>query len=350
VARRLLIYGANGYTGELAAREAVRRGLSPVLAGRDAARVGALAAELGCDVRAFPLDDAAALAHGVAVVLHCAGPFSRTSRPMVDACLAARAHYLDITGEIAVFEAIFRRDDEAKRAGVALVPGVGFDVVPSDALAARLARELPGAVSLELAFANAGSRASRGTTITALERIDAGGAERRGGRLVPLGLAEVTTEVDFPGLGRRTVMAIPWGDLATAWRTTGIPDIRTSMATRPAAIRRLRRLRPLLRLLGLAPVKRAAQALVRRRVTGPDAAMRARGRVYLWGRVRSADGRERVRTLSVPEGYAFTAAAAVEAARRALAGDLAPGAWTPTQAFGGALVDAVDGVRWDAAS
>ena len=159
----LLVYGAYGYTGELAAREAVRRGLAPILAGRDAARVGALAAVLGCESRSFPLDDAAALARGLAgagAVLHCAGPFSRTSRPMVDACLAARAHYLDITGEIAVFEAIFRRDEEARRAGVALVPGVGFDVVPSDALAAELSRELPDAVSLELAFANVGSHAS----------------------------------------------------------------------------------------------------------------------------------------------------------------------------------------------
>ncbi|MCM2269589.1 MAG: saccharopine dehydrogenase NADP-binding domain-containing protein [Thermoanaerobaculia bacterium] len=346
---RLLVYGANGYTGELVAREATRRGLEPLLAGRDAAKVGALAAELGCDWRAFPLDDAAALSRGlagVAAVLHCAGPFSRTSRPMVDACLAAGAHYLDITGEIAVFEAIFRRGDEAGRAGVALLPGVGFDVVPSDALAAELARGLPGAVALDLAFANSGSRASRGTTITALERIEEGGAERRGGRLVPSRLGATTMEVDFPELGRRTVMAIPWGDLATAWRTTGIPDLRTFMATTPAAARRLRRLRPLLRLLGFAPLKRAAQAWVRRRVVGPDAAMRARGRVHLWGRARSADGRELVRALSVPEGYAFTAAAAVEAARRALAGEVAPGAWTPTQAFGRALLDAVAGVHW----
>lgn len=347
---RLLVYGANGYTGELVAREAVRRGLAPLLAGRNMQRVAALASELGCEGRSFALDDPAALGRGLAgagVVLHCAGPFSRTSRPMVDACLAARAHYLDITGEIAVFEAIFRRDEEAKRAGVALVPGIGFDVVPSDALAAELARALPGAVALDLAFASVGGGASRGTLVTALERIESGGYERRDGRLEPLAPAAATLEVDFPGLGRRTVMAIPWGDLATAWRTTGIGNLRTFMAVPPRSVRRLRRLRPLLPLLGLGPVKRVAQALVRRFVTGPGDAERASGRVFLWGRARDAAGGEVVRTLSVPEGYSFTASAAVEAARRALAGDVAPGAWTPTQAFGRALVDAVDGVRWD---
>src|SRR5436305_15188118 len=107
--RPWMIYGANGYTGELAAREAVARGLRPVLAGRNARAVAELALELGLDSRAFALDDPAAAAHGVAgmaAVLHCAGPFVRTSRPMVDACLAAGAHYLDITGEIAVFTAI----------------------------------------------------------------------------------------------------------------------------------------------------------------------------------------------------------------------------------------------------
>jgi short subunit dehydrogenase-like uncharacterized protein len=350
MAGRLLVYGAGGFTGGLIAREAVRRGLAPILAGRRAEPLEPLARELGFEIRVAPLDDPSALARlldGVAVVLHAAGPFARTSRPMVDACLAARVSYLDITGEIAVFEAIYRRHEEAGALGVALVPGVGFDVVPSDALAVELARELPGAVTLELAFANVGSRASRGTAITALERIEAGGAERRGGRLVPLVLGEVTAEIDFPGLGRRTAMAIPWGDLATAWRSTGIPDIRTFMATSPAALRRLRRVRPLLSLVGLRPVKRFAQAIARRSVRGPDAEMRARGRVHLWGRARTANGRERVRTLSVPEGYAFTAAAAVEAARRALAREAAPGAWTPTQAFGRALLDSIDGVRWD---
>lgn len=351
MAGRLLVYGAGGFTGELIVREAARRGLAPILAGRGAESIEPLAGELGLEARVAPLDDPAALARaldGVAVVLHCAGPFARTSRAMVEACLAAKVSYLDITGEIGVFEAIFRRDEEAKRAGVALVPGVGFDVVPSDALAAELHRAVPDASRLELAFASsAGASWSRGTLITALEGLPAIGWERRAGRLVAIPPFARTLDLDFPGLGRRRVAQIPWGDLSTAFRTTGIPDVATFAALPPRTLRWARRARPLLSILGLAPVKRLLQKIVRARVTGPGAEA-ANARVHLWGRATTPSGATVERTLSVPEAYAFTATAAVEAARRALAGDVAPGAWTPTVAFGTELLDALAGVRRDA--
>ena len=174
-----MIYGANGYTGELAAREAVARGLRPVLAGRNGETVGALARELGLEHRAFGLDDPSALVRGIegmAAVLHCAGPFVHTSRAMVAACLAARAHYLDITGEIAVFEKVLARGEQAREAGVALLPGVGFDVVPTDCLAARLAAALPDATELVLAFASNGAAISRGTQKTMIESLPHAGA------------------------------------------------------------------------------------------------------------------------------------------------------------------------------
>src|SRR6266849_1625195 len=140
-----LIYGANGYTGELIAREAARRGHRPILAGRSADRIVPLARELGCESRAFALDRIGDALDGIALALHCAGPFIRTSAPMVAACLRSGAHYLDITGEIPVFEAIMKRDADAKARGVTLLPGVGFDVVPTDCLAAMLARRMPDA-------------------------------------------------------------------------------------------------------------------------------------------------------------------------------------------------------------
>ena len=150
-----LLYGANGYTGQLIAREAVVRGQRPILAGRNAEAVTALARQLGLEHRIFSLDDAAATCaglEGVTAVLHCAGPFAHTARPMIDACLEARVHYLDITGEISVFEMAAVRDTEAMAAGVMLLPGAGFDVVPSDCLALHLHRRLPTATHLALAF------------------------------------------------------------------------------------------------------------------------------------------------------------------------------------------------------
>jgi short subunit dehydrogenase-like uncharacterized protein len=352
MADRLLVYGAGGFTGGLIAREAVRRGRAPILAGRRAEPLEPLARELGLEIRLAPLDDPSALARlldGVSVVLHAAGPFVRTSRPMVDACLAAKVSYLDITGEIAVFEEIFRRDAEARATGVALVPGVGFDVVPSDALADELHRALPDAGRLELAFASTpGASWSRGTLATAIEGLPAVGWERRGGHLVPARPLSVTRQIDFPGLGRRLVLQIPWGDLATAFRTTGVPDVATFAALPPRTIRWARRARPLLPVLGLGPVKRLLQRIVRARVTGPGPEA-ATARVHLWGRATAPSGAVVERALSVPEAYAFTASSAVEAARRALAGGVAPGAWTPTLAFGRELLDALPGVRRESA-
>ncbi|HSY41621.1 MAG TPA: saccharopine dehydrogenase NADP-binding domain-containing protein, partial [Polyangia bacterium] len=141
----LLIYGANGYTGELCARRAAAEGLPTVLAGRRADVVQALATELGRPHLAFALDRPAAVdaaLAGVTAVLNCAGPFSRTAAQLVAACLRAKAHYLDITGELDVLEKMAGRDEEARAAGITLLPGAGFDVVPSDCLAAHLKRRL----------------------------------------------------------------------------------------------------------------------------------------------------------------------------------------------------------------
>ena len=182
-----LIYGANGYTGGILAREAACRGLRPILAGRNGPAVSVLAAELGLDHRVFNLDDPAALARGIedpAVVLHCAGPFSRTAKPMADACLHAGVHYLDITGEIPVYEALAARDSDAKARGVMLLPGVGFDVVPTDCLAAYLKRRLPSATRLSLAFHSIGpAQLPPGTANTFVEMVPYGTKVRRNGRL-----------------------------------------------------------------------------------------------------------------------------------------------------------------------
>jgi short subunit dehydrogenase-like uncharacterized protein len=150
-----MIYGANGYTGHLVAAEARRRGLKPVLAGRRAGPIEKLAVQLGLPMRVFGLDDAPAVAAAiadVAVVANCAGPFAATSAPMIDACLTSRSHYLDITGEIDVFLAAQRRDADAQVAGIVICPGMGFDVIPTDCMAAVLKEALPNATHLVLAF------------------------------------------------------------------------------------------------------------------------------------------------------------------------------------------------------
>jgi short subunit dehydrogenase-like uncharacterized protein len=155
----LLIYGANGYTGRLIVAEAVRRGLKPVLAGRDRDALDALAAPSALTRRVFELNDIGEIERnldGMRIVLNCAGPFSRTCAPLLEACLRTRCHYLDITGEIDVFAHCHQTHRRAQHEGVVVFPGTGFDVVPTDCVAAMLKRRLPDASHLLLAFEAAG--------------------------------------------------------------------------------------------------------------------------------------------------------------------------------------------------
>jgi short subunit dehydrogenase-like uncharacterized protein len=265
---------------------------------------------------------------------------------MVDACLAARAHYLDITGEISVFERVLSRGDEARKAGVALLPGVGFDVVPSDCLAAQLAAALPDATELVLAFTSDSGTTSAGTLKTMIESFPHAGAVRRDGEIVPVPLAWDAREIEFtPGKKKRWAMTIPWGDVSTAYHSTGIPNIRVYTGTPPKRIRQLRRWARLLPLLGFKPVKRFLQGQVERRVTGPSPEVRETARVWLWGEVRNGAGKTVTGHLETPEGYHFTAVSAVESAARAVAGRVEPGAWTPSRAFGARYVNELPGVK-----
>lgn len=356
--RPWLLYGAYGFTGHLLAEEAVLRGHRPILGGRDPARVEALAGELGLEGRTFPLDDPAALdrgLEGVELVLLAAGPFVRTWRPVVEACLHRRIHYLDITGEPSVLEAIYGRDGEARVRGVALLPGVGMDVVPTDAAAALSVARVPGATHLELALRSGGS-SSGGTLKTVLEHLPRGLVVRREGRLVPgrPGAREFRRQVDFgPGDegGIRPVAPYTWGDLASAPRTTGIPNVTCYMASSPRTVRLLPMALPVLRAAaGLGPLRRWAQRRVEARVEGPDLETRRTARTRVWARASRTDGeRGEVEAaevvLETPQGYAFTAVAGIRAVEELLGRWDLRGALTPVGAFGAEWALNLPGVR-----
>lgn len=340
-----IIYGANGYTGRLAAKEAARRGLKPLLAGRSEAPVKALAGELGLDYRVFGLDDGQALRRhlsGSRLVLHCAGPFSRTSAPMVEACLAEGVHYLDITGEIAVFEAVHTLHDQARKSDVVLLPGAGFDVVPTDCLAARLVAELPAATSLQLAF-EAGGGPSPGTAKTSLERLGQGGCIRRDGELVEVPLAWRTRTVPFAHAQREAV-TIPWGDVYTAWVSTGVPDVEVYLALPPATIRKLKRMRRLQPLLRLGWVRNFMRRQVERKVRGPSDQKRADTRMQIWGEVKSADGRSVSATMTTPNGYDLTVSASLALVEMLMENGVEGGYYTPSLLAGPEFAESLPGV------
>jgi short subunit dehydrogenase-like uncharacterized protein len=332
---RLMIYGAYGYTGDLVVREAVRRGLRPILSGRDPEKLPAQARRFGLEYQVLDLVDPdavkAALAE-TAVVINCAGPFFHTFRPLAMACIESGCHYLDVTGEIAVFEGLARLDETAKQSGVMLLPGIGFDVVPTDCLAAHLKTRLPDASSLILAFAGGGGF-SRGTLNTLVEGLGEGGAVRKEGRITRVPMAWKTREVDF-GRGPWTTVTIPWGDVSTAFYSTGIPDIEVYTAVPPAALRWLRMMRRLGWLLRRHTIQALLKFWVRLRAPGPDETTRAESKSLVWAEASNPGGRRVSARMVCPNGYALTAESSILAAEKVLAGGASAGFQTPSSVFG----------------
>lgn len=341
-----MIYGANGYTGRLIAEQAVQRSLRPVLAGRNKAAIEELARQLDCPVRIFSLSGTAQFSDhlsGCNVVLNCAGPFSATAVPLMDACLAAGVHYLDITGEIACIEAAADRGQKAVELGVALIPAVGFDVVPTDCLAARLAAELPSATHLTLAFKMTESL-SPGTSKTILQHMPAGGRVRIDGRIVRVPMAWKIREIPF-GDGTQWGMTIPWGDVSSAFYSTGIPNIEVYAAMPRRMARLIRSLRWMLHVIKLALVQRWGRRYVDRNVRGPSPEELKRSRAWTWGHVKDMSGREVEATMETPGGYALTVLTALAAVEKLRSGLSVSGFLTPSRAFGPNFIQEIPGVR-----
>ncbi|PSP37838.1 saccharopine dehydrogenase [Halobacteriales archaeon QH_2_66_30] len=294
----LLLYGAYGYTGELIAREAVDRDLDVIVAGRNGTKTRGVGIQLGTESRVFPAAEAGDNLDGVDTVLNCAGPFVETYEPFVEACLESGTHYLDITGEFPVFDALAERDREAEKAGVCLLPGAGFDVVPTDCTAGHLHDRLQGATHLRLGFE-----------------------------------------------GPKHAVRIPWGDVSTAYYTTGIENVEVYTAMPELAARAMEVSQPVSTLLSVEPVKRGLQALGRQLAAGPSETERERGRTYVWG--EATDGERTVTSrLVTPETYALTVDAATTAAGRLENADAdLTGYHTPATAFDPEFVLELDDVE-----
>jgi len=348
-----VLYGATGYTGQRLAHEAVKRGHSPLLAGRDAAKLERLASELKLDWKAVPLDDSKGLRtllDGHGAVLHAAGPFVRTSKPMADACLAVGTHYLDITGEVSVFEALYARDEEAQSRRLSLIPGVGFDVVPTDCLAVWLANKVEKPVALEMSLAAIG-QPSGGTAKSALGMMLDGGLVRRDGKLVRWPLGRGVKRVRF-STRERWVATAPLADLSSAFRSTGIRDITMSMAVSsrtakamklgwPLAVASL----PAARLLfSSGRARNAVEGWVERHSHPPEPGQPSETRCSAWAQVTGKSGETREGWIETGEGYEFTQHSGIRAVERVLR-ERPSGALTPAQAFGEDFVMEFDGVR-----
>jgi short subunit dehydrogenase-like uncharacterized protein len=342
-----LIYGANGYTGRLIVEMALAKGLKPVIAGRNQKIIQQISEETGLEYRIFDLESTDSIAEQLKnfpLVLNCAGPFSKTAVQMVEACLKSNTHYLDITGEIEVFETLKTYDAQAKEKNIILMPGVGFDVVPTDCCANYLHRQMPDASSLELAFMSLGGSISHGTLSTMVEGLGRKGVVRKEGILVPVPTGHKGKVIDF-GLKKAFCMTIPWGDISTAHHTTGIPNIEAYTAV-PRWIYYVMKLQFLFNpLLRCAFVKKIFQHYIDKKIIGPSKEQNEKGKSLVWGRVCHANGETKEVRFEGPETYKLTALAALVITQKVLQSKNIAGYQTPAGMFGYELLNEIEGCR-----
>lgn len=332
---KFLIYGAYGYTGQLIVEKASKESLDFDIAGRDQQKTEEMAATIDRKGLVFSLDKHDSIVEilkGYDCVIHCAGPFSKTAKPMIEACLEAKTHYIDITGEIEVFEMLKSLEDKAKQANIFILPGAGFDVVPTDCLAAALKKELPDATKLDLGFMS-DSTFSRGTALTMAESLHQGGAIRENGKIrkVPNAYKSRTVERDGKTL---SFVSIPWGDVSTAYHSTGIPNVTTFFGVHPKAIDKMRSMDSLKWIFGLKPVQYFIRKRIKKKITGPTEEQRANTRTWVWGEAVNDDGKSVFAEIETIEGYELTAHSVVNVMKKVTGKPLPSGFLTPSLAFG----------------
>jgi short subunit dehydrogenase-like uncharacterized protein len=263
---------------------------------------------------------------------------------MAKACLETKTHYLDITGEFGVFESLSKLHQQAVEAGIMILPGAGFDVVPTDCMAVRLKEKLPSATHLQLAFASIKGGLSRGTAKTAVEGLGYGSLIRKDGKLISVPLGK-TLIIDF-GFKTLKAMGIPWGDISTAWRSTGIPNIEVYMAASLAFIRNARLSNYVGWLLRMSWLKNMMLKRVDKTVQGPVGDMLEQSRSFIWGKVWDGNGNKVIARLETLGGYTVTAKTATLIAEKILAGNFKAGFATAGGAYGSDLIMEVEGSKW----
>lgn len=344
-----LIYGASGYTGKLTVERTIKKGLKPTLAGRTESKIKPLADEFGLDYIIFDLEDIAVIASHLdkfPLVLNCAGPFSKTAKPMVKACLQSGTHYLDITGEIEVFEWVKSNHQNAVEKRVILMSGVGFDVVPTDCMAKYLHTKMPDASHLELAFFGMGGSISHGTMSTLVENMGKPGAVRENGKIVTQPTGKEGRLIDF-GSRQQFAMTIPWGDISTAYSTTGIPNIKVFTGV-PKSSYNFMKMQVLFNpLLRTGFIKSKIQSYVDKKITGPTDEQLEKGKSLIWGKVTNAKGEVVEARLETSEGYLLTAEMGLIITQKILADkNLHPGYHTPAELFGHDLILEMPGSKF----
>lgn len=336
-----MVYGANGYSAQLIISELLQKDINPILAGRNNKLIMRTAKKYNCEFRVFDLNNYESIIENlqdIHTLLNCAGPFMNTAKPLIEACLAAKTNYLDLTGEIPVLEQAFHYNHSALKAGISITPGVGFDVIPTDCLALRIYQLMPDAINLEIAFQNYKGKISRGTLLTTLELICYPGNIRENGKIIDSEIGEFEKIIDR-SLFKFRGISIPWGDISTAFHSTGIPNIKVYLGL-STFLWQIRKIIPLIKqLFSNIYFRRTIQSIVKLIVSGPSKRSREKAFTIIWCKLENNAGEIREEAYKFIEGYNLTAVGAASASIKVLSGEVSAGTKTPAQAFGSNFMD-----------
>ena len=315
--KKLMIYGATGYTGRMVAEHATKSGTPVVLGGRSTGPLAELASKLDVEYRVFALDDSALIDFSltdVAVIINAAGPFMRTAKPLMEASIRNGAHYIDTAAELDSYRLAEQLDAEAKAAGVMLMPGGGGSVAMLGSLAGHAVARVQDPRRIRIALHVAGGM-SRGSAISATENMTTETLARVDGELVTV--ANSIQKLDF-GQGAVDSFQVTLPDLITIWRATGVPHIETFVHVTGGGF---------------------PQGDLSTLPDGPTEQERLENRYQAVVEVTDADGTVVRSILDTVNGYSFTAIAVAEAGRRVLAGEARPGFQTPADLFGNGFAE-----------
>lgn len=338
---KLIVYGAYGYSAKLILENLLKNDIKPMLAGRDEYKLRDVANKFDCDCMVFDLENEDVINKNLEdyhTLLNCAGPFKFTAEKFFKACLKTSTNYLDITGEIPVLEQAWKYNEQAKEKGITILPAVGFDVVPTDCLAAKLKEKMPDAVSIKLGFEGQGAKMSRGTNLTTLEMINEDSKIRRDGKIISVPIGDLTYEIKNDKIEFQGV-AIPWGDVCTAYHSTGIENVEVYLGMPKAAFVSRGLLRVGKDLLGVNSIKEFLKNQISKRQTGPSDYERQKASMIVWGEVKNESGEKLFEAYRIIEGYELTACGAAEATEKVLNDEVEKGTQTPSLAFGSSLMD-----------
>lgn len=318
--KKLMIYGATGYTGRMAAEHASAAGAPLVLAGRNEATLVSLATSLDVEYRVFALEDIAVINRSlgdVGVLLNCAGPFAKTADVLMRASIRNGVHYLDVAAELDGYRLAEMLDVESKAAGVMLLPGSGGSVAMLGCLAGHAVARTKNPSGIRVAMHVSGGL-SRGSAVSAMGSVTAETLARDDGKLVARS-AGASRKLDF-GNGPIDCFQVTLPDLITIWRSTDVPNIETFV-----------------HVTGDGFPQGDLSALP----DGPSEQERMANRYQAAVEVTDSDGKVVRSVLDTVNGYTFTATAAAGAARRVLAGESRPGFQTPAMLFGNGFAETI---------